>query len=193
MRTVFCIFFLLFQMQTNAQKNRIKAGFLGFPAASGFGQGSIGYERLGKKLTTSWQILLNGSGGEIGNDTGPEKRIWGTAEMTFYKKTISERITWSYSFFTEAGKRQKDAGHVAIIPERTFKERKTFEICPGVSLGLQYRIGKKWGVEAAAGPKIILANGNEYYYNYLNSSVFSESYSKTNFGLRLNGLLSYQF
>jgi len=188
-----CILFLLLQLQIDAQRNRIKAGFLGFPAASGFGLGSFGYERLGKKLTSSWQVLLNGSGGEIGNDTGPEKRIWGTVEKTFYKKTISERITWSYSFFTEAGKREKDAGHAAFIPERTFNKRKTFEICPGASIGLQYRIGNRWRLEATAGPKIILANGDEYYYNNITKNIFSEKYSATAIGLRLNGLLSYQF
>lgn len=193
MKKVLCIFFVLIQLQVHAQQNRIKVGFIGFPSASGFGLGSIGYERLNKAIVSSWQILINGSGGEIGVDAGAEKRYWATIEKSFYKKTIADRITWSYSLFAEVGKREKDAGHVAIIPSRTFRERKTFEICPGVSLGIQYRIGKKWRLEAATGPKIILANGNEYYYNSITNSIFSENYSKTTIGLRLNGLLSYQF
>jgi hypothetical protein len=177
----------------SAQQNRLKLGFMGFPTAAGFGIGCIGYERLDKGLSSSWQLHLNAAAGEIGNDAGAEKRIWGTIEKTFYKKTTAERITWSYSFFTEVGTREKDAGKVYTTPAKTFRETKTTEINPGVSIGLQYRIRKRWRIESQIGPKLIFANGNHYYYNSITNQLSKESANSIKAGFRFTGLLSYQF
>ena len=139
-----------------AQQNRIKLGFIGFPSVSGFGLGDIGYERLNKKLNASWQLHFSASGGAVATDIGTETRKWVTIEKTFYRKSISKRITWSYSFFGETGSREKSTGKVFNTPEKILIKTKWFEINPGTSLGIQFRLGKKLGIETQVGPKLFL-------------------------------------
>jgi hypothetical protein len=179
-----------------AQQNKIKFGFIGFPSQSGFGIGNLGYERMNKALNNSWQFHINGSGGAIATDVGTETRKWVTIERTFYKKSISKAITWSYSFFTETGNRVKENGDRVDDLSKIFDKRKLFEINPGASLGIQIHIGKKWGIETQAGPKLIFANGKEYYINGLISSsnnTFTENVSYTKAGYRFMGAVYFQF
>ena len=147
MRSNCFILILLISSSLSAQQNRIKLGFMGFPSQSGFGIGDIGYERLNGKLNASWQLHFSASGGSIATDIGTETRKWVTIEKTFYRHTIAKRITWSYSFFTEAGSREKSPGYVSYIPEKILKKTKWIEINPGASLGIQLLLGKKWGIE----------------------------------------------
>ena len=193
MKKLFLILFLLAFLRTVAQQNRIKLGIIIIPSGAGFLIGDAGYERLNKTFNKSWQFHLNASGGEIALDAGNEKRIWGTVEKTFYKKTIASGITWSYSFFTEAGTRLSKAGKVNYTPEKTFSETKQFEINPGASLGLQLRIGKRFRLEAQAGPKIIFASGYDYFKNSIINQKFREPANEVKPGIRLTGVLSYQF
>jgi hypothetical protein len=187
------ILFFLICHQLFAQQNRIKLGFIGFPSQSGFGIGNIGYERFNDELSSSWQLHINGSGGAIGNDVGTETRKWVTVERTFYKETISEAITWSYSFFLEAGNRiKKDEGRNPI-PAKEFIERKLIELNPGISLGVQLRIGKKWGIESQAGPKVIFATGKNYYYNRSINQYFTENTNGIKAGFRFMGAIYFQF
>jgi hypothetical protein len=102
-------------------------------------------------------------------------------------------MTWSYSLFTEIGTRVKKAGMVRPTPEKTFREAKSFEVNPGVAFGLQYRLGKRWRLEGVIGPKIILANGKDYYYNSINTQLFTENANEVRAGFRLMGFISYQF
>jgi hypothetical protein len=176
-----------------AQQNRIKLGFIGFPSASGFGTGTLGYERLDKTLNKSWQISANGSGGAIATDAGTETRKWITVERTFYRSTMAKKITWSYSFFSEAGTRQKNAGYIHPTPEKTFQYTKQFEVSPGTSLGIQLQLGKRWRLESVAGTKIVFAKGNDYYYNSISKQTFTEAANETKLGYRLMGMISYQF
>jgi hypothetical protein len=188
---MFCFYYNSF-----SQQNKIKFGFIGFPSQSGFGIGNLGFEKLNKSLTSSWQIHINGSGGAIASDVGTETRKWVTIEKTFYKKTISKAFSWSYSFFTEAGDRVKENGDRIDDLTRVFDKRKLFEINPGASLGIQLRIGKKWGIETQAGPKLIFANGKEYYINMVSSSSnssFTEKISYIKTGFRLMGAIYIQF
>ena len=193
MKKVFSILFFLISLSSPSQQNRIKLGFIGFPTASGFGIGDFGYERLNKKLNSSWQIHFSASGGAVATDVGSEARKWGTIEKTFYRKTISKKITWSYSFFTETGSREKSPGFIHNIPEKIFIKTKQFEINPGVSLGIHLRIGKKFGIETLTGPKIIFANGKNYYVNSIIKQNFSEPVRYTKAGFRFIGGFTYQF
>ncbi len=193
MKKIFSLLFLLISLSSPSQQNRIKLGFIGFPTVSGFGIGDIGYERLNKKLNSSWQIHFSASGGAIVTDVGSETRKWGTIEKTFYRKTIAKKIIWSYSFFTETGSREKSPGHIYNIPEKVLKKTKQFEINPGVSLGIHLLIGKKFGIETLAGPKIIFANGKKYYVNSTVNQNFSEPVRYTKAGFRLIGGFTYQF
>jgi hypothetical protein len=176
-----------------AQQNRINLGFIGFPSVSGFGIGDIGYERLNKELTASWQFHFSASGGAVATDVGTETRKWGTIEKTFYRKTIAKRISWSYSFFAEAGSRDKSPGHIYNTPEKILIKTKVFEINPGASLGIQFRFGKRWGIETQAGPKLIFANGKKYYRNSTINQNFSEAVNNIKAGYRLIGGFTYQF
>jgi hypothetical protein len=138
------ILIILAGSSLTAQQNRMKLGFIGFPSVSGFGIGDIGYERLNKKFNASWQLHFSASGGAIATDVGTETRKWGTVEKTFYRKTISKRVTWSYSFFAETGSREKSPGDILNTPDKILINTKWFEINPGASLGIQFRLGKKW-------------------------------------------------
>ncbi|MBI5857511.1 MAG: hypothetical protein HZB42_07655 [Sphingobacteriales bacterium] len=179
----------------SAQQNRIKLGVLILPSASfpGFIIGSAGYERLNKNLNSSWQFSFNKSSGSFGTDAGDENRTWGTIEKIYYNKISGSKITWSFSFFTETGIREKLAGHVYVTPEKTFRKTKKFEINPGAGLGLQGRFHKRWGIEIIGGPKLIIANGKDYYYNSIIKQIFTESVHETKLGFRLMGMISYQF
>ncbi|HWR32013.1 MAG TPA: hypothetical protein VN451_00695 [Chitinophagaceae bacterium] len=180
-------------LSAEAQKNRIKLGFIGFPSESGFAIGDIGYERLSKELNSSWQFHFSASGGTIAIDAGTETRKWVTVEKTFYRKTVANKITWSYSFFTEAGCREKNPGRVPYIPEKILINTKQFEINPGASLGIQLRFGKKWGIETQVGPKIIIATGKEYYRNNIINQPYSKTFHNLKAGYRLIGTFAYQF
>ena len=193
MQKVFLILLFLVSLCTTAQQNRVKIGVIIIPSVNGVLICDAGYERLNKAFNKSWQFHLNASGGEIALDAGDEKRIWGTIEKTFYKKTVAPRITWSYSFFTEVGTRLAKAGRVYYTPAKTFSETKQFEINPGASLGLHYRLGKRFRLEAQAWPKIIFATGYDYFKNSILNQKFRESANEVKAGLRLTGVLSYQF
>ncbi len=191
-----CFILLLFFYQASTsfcQQNRIKAGAIVIPSGSLFVIGDVGYERLNKALTKSWQFHINASGGEIALDAGSEKRIWGTIEKTFYKPTISKKLSWSYSFFNEVGSREKNAGKVSENNTKIFRETKQFEINIGTSLGIQLGLGKKIRLEAQAGPKLIFANGYDYFSNRSSGQIEKEKNNEIRAGLRLTGVLSYQF
>lgn len=192
-RSIFFILTLFISSSLIAQQNRIKLGFIGFPSQSGFGIGDIGYERLNKKLNASWQLHFSASGGAIASDVGTETRKWGTIEKTFYRKTIAKKITWSYSFFTEAGSREKSPGRVFDVPEKILKKTNLFEINPGASFGIQLLLGKKWGIETQVGPKLIFAKGKKYYRNSTINQTYSESIYDIKAGYRLIGGFTYKF
>lgn len=191
-----CYIFLIHLLLTakiQAQQNRIIAGFIGFPSQSGFGIGNIGYERFDEELKSSWQFHINGSGGAMGTDVGTETRKWVTVERSFYKPTISNAITWSCSFFLEAGNRIKESGERISSPTKIFIEKKLFELNPGISLGIQLRIGKNWGIETQAGPKLIFAKGKTYYYNNTINQYFTEKADRIKAGFRFMGATYFQF
>jgi hypothetical protein len=194
-KKIFPIAFLLVAVFSNGQQNRVKLGILILPSASlpGFVIGSAGYERLNKDLNNSWQFSFNKSYGSFGTDVGDENRTWGTVEKVYYRKISGTKFTWFYSFFTEAGTREKLAGLVVVTPEKTFRTTKQFEITPGAGLGLQARFQKRWGIEIMGGPKLIFANGKDYYYNSITKQTFTEPAKDTKFGYRLMGMISYQF
>lgn len=183
----------MFITKIHAQQNKIIAGFIGFPSQSGFGIGNIGFERFDEELKSSWQFHINGSGGAMGNDVGTETRKWITIERSFYKPTISNAITWSYSFFLETGDRVKNPGDKTYTPTKVFLKTKLFELNPGISLGIQLRIGKSWGIESQAGPKLIFAKGKNYYYNSTINQYFTENADRIKAGFRFMGAAYFQF
>lgn len=194
MKEILCILFLLLHLQINAQQNKIKVGIAGLPMfQSGFGMGNVGYERLNKNLNTSWQILYAVAGGSPAADAAISTRKWLTIERLWYFKPVHKKISYYYSFFSEAGIRKTKPGHAHYPDTAWLKETKVSEINPGASLGIVIKLGRKICVESAAGPKLIFQSGKEYYRNYRDNYDFTEPYKDTKLGLRFLFSFSYQF
>ncbi len=194
MKYFFLIGCLLFAAVINAQRNKIKLGILGVPFfQSGFGMGTIGYERLNKKNTASWQAHFNVAGGSIATDVPVDTRRWGTIEKTFYYKTVAKRISYSFSAFTEIGDRVTTPGYARFEPDSILRKTVVFEINPGASLGLQYMFSKKWGIEMQAGPKLIIANGKKHFINSTNQQKFEVASDEIKAGYMFTGSFYFQF
>lgn len=176
-----------------AQQNRIKFGFLGFPAPSGFGIGNIGYERLNKQQNKSWQLLFSMSGGSIALDAESYKRKWLTIERLYYFSTVSKKLSYFYTFFIETGERTSDPGHIPIYDTSRYDGFRSFELSPGTALGLKFNFSKKLALETGAGPKLIWLNGKEKYYNDRDNIHFTAPYKKTRIGYRFLFSFSWEF
>jgi hypothetical protein len=165
---------------------------LGFQ--SGFATGNIGYERLNKDNTGSWQIHYNFSTGSVAADAGSTKRNWITVEKTFYiQKPV--KYVFLYSFFAEAGNRTKLAGFVHSPPDSIFKNTTSSEVCPGIAIGFHRDLGKHWGIQAVCGPKMIIDIKKEsLYYSISSLSYFTVPEEKNiRAGMRFMLNICYQF
>ena len=192
---ILCVFALAAQAQSKSQLNKIKAGILGVPGyQSGFATGNIGYERLNKDNTGSWQIHYNFSTGSVAADAGSTKRNWITIEKTFYIQKPVKYI-FLYSFFAEAGNRTKLAGFVHSPPDSIFKNTTTTEICPGIAVGFHHDFSRHWAIQAITGPKLIIDTKKEsLYYNSINNKYYSLPTDKEiRTGLRFMLNICYQF
>ena len=194
MKRMLLIYFFVPVMNAAAQQNRIKAGVLVVPLfQSGFGMGNIGFERLNKQFNSSWQIHFCVAGGSIASDAETNNRKWVTVEKTYYLKSKKEKAHFFYSFFAETGNRITLPGHSYFKPDSIINKTKSFEINPGVSLGWQLKIKKRWGIEMLAGPKIIFASKEKQYYNSLNNQHYTVSGNHIKAGFRFMTSLYYQF
>ena len=194
MKRLLSILFLFFSLPLVAQQNRIKLGIWGLPLfQSGFGIGSIGFERLNNKFNSSWQIYFAMSGGSIASDAESHKRKWVTAEKTYYLKSNQKKNHFLFSLFCEAGSRIILPGHAYFEPDSILNKTNVFEINPGANFGFQYLFKKKFGFELAAGPKLIFSKGEYQYYNSLIRNKYSVSFDKIQPGFRLMGCFYYQF
>ena len=189
------IFIAVAQAKSQSQLNKIKAGILGVPGfQSGFATGNIGYERMNKNNTGSWQIHYNFSTGSVAADAGSSNRKWFTVEKTFYVQKPAKYI-FLYSFFTEAAHKTKQAGFVHSVPDSIFKSITSTEICPGIAVGFHRDLSKHWGLQALCGPKLIIDTKKEsLYYSSTNLKYFSVPEEKNiRTGLRFMLNICYQF
>ena len=183
------------QAQSQSQLNKIKAGILGVPGfQSGFATGNIGYERMNKNKTGSWQIHYNFSAGSMAADAGSTNRKWFTIEKTFYAKKPAKYV-FIYSFFTEAAHRTKLPGFVHSAPDSIFKNTTTTEICAGIAVGFHHDFSRHWAIQAITGPKLIIDTKKEsLYYNSINNKYYSLPTDKEiRTGLRFMLNICYQF
>lgn len=189
------IFIANAQAQSQSQLNKIKAGILGVPGfQSGFATGNIGYERLNKDNTRSWQIHYNFSTGSVAADAGSTQRNWITIEKTFYiQKPV--KYVFLYSFFAEAGNRTKLAGFEHNPPDSIFKNTTSTEVCPGIAIGLHRDLGKHWGIQAVCGPKMIIDIKKESLYYSISSLNYFMVPEEKNIraGMRFMLNICYQF
>ncbi len=183
------------QAQSQLQLNKIKAGILGVPGfQSGFATGNIGYERMNKNKTGSWQIHYNFSAGSVAADAGSTNRKWFTIEKTFYAKK-PEKYVFIYSFFAEAAHRTKLAGFEHSAPDSIFKSTTSTEICPGIAAGFHHDFSRHWDLQALCGPKLIIDTKKEsLYYSITNLKYFTVPEEKNiSTGLRFMLNICYQF
>jgi len=189
-------FISLFLVNTRAlsQQNKIKGGVLGIPGfQSGFATGNIGYERLNKNQTASWQIHYNLASGSIASDAGDTKRKWVTVEKTFYLKGKHES-SFLYSFFIESGTRTKFPGFIHPSPDSIPRYTRSFELCPGIAAGLHYNFSRHFGLQVLSGPKIIFSKPHTFFYSTATGKNFTADGGneiKTGYRFMLN--LCYQF
>jgi hypothetical protein len=192
-KIIFCTVFLLFVHAAHSQLNRVKAGYLGFPAEAAFGIGNIGFERLNKNKTSSFQIHYCIAGGNVATDVGDTKRKWFTAEKTFYVKS-KQSINFVYSIFVELGNRTKYPGNVEPPRDAIPQYTKSFEICPGLAAGFHYNFRKHWGIGLLTGPKLIFTNKQTKYYDAINKKEFAVRAGNTvTAGLRFTPYICLQF
>ena len=196
MKLFLSIIILLITIDVYTQNNKIKAGVLGIPLSqSGFGagMGNIGFEILNKVKKHSWQFHLNISGGSFSDDSRRTTRKWITMERTFYINNRNNKQNLFYSIFIENGIRKILPGEIQPLPDSILQKTKSFEISPGVGVGLQFRISNKIGLQFFSGPKIIFAKTSEHYYNSLISKNYTSTFNELKPGFRFMSSFSYQF
>jgi hypothetical protein len=195
--TVFtiCVWACVFPTYCQLKLNKIKGGILGVPGfQSGFATGNIGYERMNKNKTGSWQIHYNFSAGSIAADAGNTNRNWFTFEKTFYAKKRTN-YPFMYSFFVEAGHRTKLPGFVHNAPDSIFKNTTATEICPGIAVGFHHDFNRHWEIQVLTGPKLIIDTKKEsLYYNSVSDKYYFLPVEKDiRTGLRFMLNICYQF
>ena len=192
-KIISCTIFLFFIHAAHAQLYRIKAGVIGLPFEAGFGVGNVGFEKMNKAKTSSFQIHYSIAGGSIATDAGDTKRKWFTAEKTFYVKS-KQRINFVYSIFVELGNRKKYPGNIEPPRDSIPQYTKSFEVCPGLAAGFHYDFTKHLGIGLLTGPKLIFTNKKTNYYNGLsNKEYIVEEGNSVTTGLRFTPYICFQF
>lgn len=192
MKYSFLLLIVLLNLTAKAQLNKIKGSLLGAPFESGFYLGTIGYERLTRSQTSSWQLYYNVAQGAVGADIGDTDRRWFTIEKTYYVKSKT-KFMFFYTFFVEKGNRIKQPGHVDYPMNALLKNTRSKEICPGGAVGLNFRWRKKWGMQVLGGPKLIIEKATTNYYNAYTQKFFNSKANNTKLGGRFIGNFYFQF
>ena len=84
-------------------------------------------------------------------------------------------------------------GYAKFKPDSILNKTTAFEINPGVSLGIQYKFSKKWGMEMQAGPKLIIANGEKHFTNTFTRQNFETTFNNIKAGYMFTGSFYFQF
>jgi hypothetical protein len=189
---VFAVFICCTGKSLCAQPNKIKMGFFGLPLQSGFGIGYIGFEHHVADSRNSWQVSLNASGGSPAADAPTHSRKWITFERNHYFNPVEKQTRILYTLFVEAGTRRTYPGYKEFPANAVLNKETNLEIDPGVGLGVQYRIGERWGIELVAGPKIRFAWHKDYYYNATIQQPFTTKYQSTESGYRVMAGITFQ-
>jgi hypothetical protein len=188
-----CIILLFFVHAAQAQLNRVKAGGLVFGAAGVFGMGNIGFERLNKNKTSSFQIHYSIAGGSVAADAGDTKRKWFTTEKTFYVKS-KQSTNFVYSIFIEMGNRIEYPGNIEPRPDSILQYMKSFETSPGAAMGFHHNFSTHWGIGLLTGPKLIFTNKQTVYYDAVNKREFTvKAGNSITTGLRFTPYICFQF
>ena len=194
MKLFVSILTLLLTATLNAQSYKVKAGAIGIPLfQSGAGMANISFEVYNKKANKSFQLTTSISAGAVAADAPGTTRKWATLERIFYTGNPDAKRKFFYTFFAEAGVRNISPGYTIFSPDSILNQKRAFEINPGVGIGINFKIKKKFGVDFSAGPKLIIASHKDKYYNSLSKQYFTVNYNDTRAGFRFITNLSYQF
>jgi hypothetical protein len=177
---------LLTASRSAAQRNYIQAFAIGVPFQSGAGIGNIGFEHLNKERNSSWQFAFNAAGGSLATDVAVPHRIWGTIDkmITLNKKTVFTNAPF-LSFFLEVGKRRLSGGR--LFPENgsILQSTDAFEINPGIGIGRNFSLGKKWHMQILAAPKLIFSFRKDQYFETASGTLFYNKYNEVSGGYRI--------
>ena len=155
--------------------------------------GNIGFERLNKNKTSSFQIQYSIAGGSVATDVGDTKRKWFTVERTIYVKS-KQPTNFVYSFFIELGSRTKFPGNIEPRSDSVPRYTKSFEICPGVAVGFHHKFDTHWAIGLLTGPKLIFTNRQTKYYNTVTRNEFIvKAGNSITTGVRFTPYISFQF
>jgi hypothetical protein len=175
-----------FIQKVNSQQNYIQGFAIGLPFAYGAGIGNIGFEHLNKSQTGSWQFTLNLSGGTLALDARIPVRKWITIDKIylFNKKTDFRKAPF-FSIFIEAGTRNESGGRLSEENGYLLKSTSSFELCPGLGVGKNFSIGKKWRFQVLAAPKLIVGFRKDHYKETPGNATFTHSYNEAIAGGRI--------
>ncbi len=174
------------------QQYRVKAGIIALPVRFAFV--NAGAEYINKAGTASWQVFYNYSTGSVAADAGETKRQWITLDRIWYKGE-NKKVKFMFGPFIEVGKRTKFPGYISSPVDSIPQKWDYTEICPGAAIGFHVAFSKRIGLQAIAGPKMIVTTkGTEYLTNantHTNYSINDDK--KITAGFRFTGCIYYQF
>ena len=187
----YLIILLCLAFSSNAQHSTMKFGAMGIVTGETFGIATLGAEFF-QKNNTSWQILFNISGGAGAIDADNINRHWLSMDRVFIRKPMAKHDYYFLAFFTEIGNRKIKASGFKKEGYRLV-DTKQFEINPGIAVGANFKIKRRWGIDMIAGPKLIIASGEKRYFNPLTTSYEFNKFNSIEAGYRLMINLSYSF
>jgi hypothetical protein len=179
--------FLISIQKGNTQRNYIQGFAIGLPFQSGAGFGNIGFERLNKTRTSAWQFDLNFAVGTLTTDVRVPHRFWLSADKIYlFNKQAKFQNATFFTLFTEVGTRNLTGGRILLAQNGLiFQKTKSFEINPGVGLGKNFSLGRKWHLQAIAAPKLIMAFKKDEYFEEASGKIFKDHYTEINAGYRI--------
>lgn len=162
-----------------AQRNYLQVFAIGLPFQSGAGIGNIGFEHINKNENGAWQANFHAGGGTIATDAGTPLRIWVSGDRLF---SLNKKAPWInatvFSVFLEAGTRSRKGMMADLENGKLLRKEKSFELCPGISIGQHIKLGKRSHLQLLAGPKLIVGfNADEYRETATGNLYINRSHS----------------
>lgn len=190
---IILLIFIITPKNCYPQRKFIIGSFWGFPSGSGFGYGNLGFEYQNKNNADAWQLSMNMSAGAIATDIGTTNRKWITVDkFRSFNKSLNEKYSFFYSFFIEMGNRKITGGWWRTFRDTILNKQETFEINPGIGLGTNIRLSKRFHLQLMGAPKAIIAFHQDRYYDQLNKNYFYKKNADVSIGSRIAANLCFR-
>lgn len=188
------IVYMAVNQTCHAQHISLKGSIIGVPTSSGgsyLGHLGLEYQLPDSRHTVELSYHMSRWSG-ISSD-GPEPaRKWVIAAVQRYLGKTEIRKSAFISFFTEAGSRKITPGFIHYTGDSILTGERAGEIAPGISAGKNFRLGKRWTIQAQAGPKLIFARYTSTYYHNISSTFTAQKHNEVNAGMRFQFSFCYQ-